>query len=60
MNNLLPEYTMDPVPQLQQPHYSLRNPDVYGGPLRWPMGATAVFRVPCSDFSDEFTDEFLV
>ena len=30
MNNLLPQYTMDPVPQLQQPHYSLRNPDVVG------------------------------
>ena len=22
INNLLPEYTMDPVPQLLQPHYS--------------------------------------
>ena len=30
MNYLLPEYTMDPVPQLQQPHYYLRNPDVVG------------------------------
>ena len=30
MNNLLPEYTMDPVPQLQQPHYSLRNQNVIG------------------------------
>ena len=30
MNNLLPDYTMDPVPQLKQPHYSLRNSDVIG------------------------------
>ena len=30
VNNLLPEYTMDPVPQLPQPHYSLRNPDIVG------------------------------
>ena len=30
INNLLPEYTMDPVPQLQQPHYSLRNQGVIG------------------------------
>ena len=28
INNLLPEYTRDPVPQLQQSHYSLRNQDV--------------------------------
>ena len=30
INNLLPEYTRDPVPQLQQSHYSLRNQDVIG------------------------------
>ena len=30
INNLLPEYTLDPVPQRQQPHYSLRNQDVIG------------------------------
>ena len=30
INNLLPEYTRDPVPQLQQSHYSLRNLDVIG------------------------------
>ena len=30
MNNLLPKYTTDPVPQLQQLHYSLRNQDVIG------------------------------
>ena len=30
MNKLLPEDTMDPVPKLQQPHYSLRNQDVIG------------------------------
>ena len=30
INNLLPEYTLDPVPQLQQPHYCLRNQDVIG------------------------------
>ena len=27
---MMPEYTMDPVPQLQQPHYSLCNPYVIG------------------------------
>ena len=30
INNLLPEYTRDPVPHLQQSHYSLRNQDVIG------------------------------
>ena len=30
MNNLSPKYTTDPVPQLQQLHYSLRNQDVIG------------------------------
>ncbi len=28
LNNLLPEYTTDPIPETQQPHYSLRNQDV--------------------------------
>ena len=30
MNNLLSEYTMDPVLQLQQLHYFLHNQDVIG------------------------------
>ena len=30
LNNLLPEYTVDLIPQLQQQHYSLRNQDVIG------------------------------
>ena len=30
MNNLMPKYTMDPIPQLQQSQYSLRNQDVIG------------------------------
>ena len=28
INNLTPVYTKDPIPPLQQPHYSLRNQDV--------------------------------
>ena len=32
LSNPLPEYTVDPIPQLQQPHYSLRNQDVIGPP----------------------------
>ena len=30
MNNMMPKYTMDPIPQLQQSQYSLRNQDVIG------------------------------
>ena len=30
MNNLMSKYTMDPIPQLQQSQYSLRNQDVIG------------------------------
>ena len=30
INNLTPVYTKDPIPPLQQPHYSLRNQDVVG------------------------------
>ena len=30
MNNLMPKYTMDPIQQLQQSQYSLRNQDVIG------------------------------
>ena len=30
MNNLMPKDTMDPIPQLQQSQYSLRNQDVIG------------------------------
>ena len=29
-NNLMPKYTMDPIPQLQQSQYSLHNQDVVG------------------------------
>ena len=30
LNNLLPNYTMDPIPQLQQSQYSFRNRDAIG------------------------------
>ena len=30
IKNLIPDYTTDPIPELQQPHYSLRNQDVIG------------------------------
>ena len=30
VNNLAPDYTMDPIPQLHQSHYSLRKRDVVG------------------------------
>ena len=30
INKLMPEYTLDPIPPLQQSHYSLRNQDIIG------------------------------
>ena len=30
INNLTPDYTKDPIPPLQQSHYSLRNQDAIG------------------------------